>query len=157
MLSSAYGEAALSGRTCGISGHVSTPTARFNIHGAKVMICIWCDQIVVVYYELLKPSETIIWDRYRTQLVRLSRTLKEEQPQYQERHDNARPHIAKPVKTHLETLKWEVLPHSPYFPDVALSDYHLVRSMAHGLVHQHFRSYEEVKKCIESWIASKNA
>ena len=27
--------------------------------------------------------------------------------------------------------------------------------MAHGLAHQHFRSYEEVKKWIDSWIASK--
>ena len=25
-------------------------------------------------------------------------------------HDNARPHVAKPVKSYLETLKWEVLP-----------------------------------------------
>ncbi|KAG5315573.1 MOS1T transposase, partial [Pseudoatta argentina] len=48
-------------------------------------------------------------------------------------HDNARPHVAKPVKTYLETLKWEVLPHPPYSPDIAPSDFHLFRSMAHGL------------------------
>ncbi|KAG5313106.1 MOS1T transposase, partial [Pseudoatta argentina] len=40
-------------------------------------------------------------------------------------HDNARPHVAKPVKTYLETLKWEVLPHPPYSPDIAPSDFHL--------------------------------
>ncbi|KAG5324239.1 MOS1T transposase, partial [Pseudoatta argentina] len=33
-------------------------------------------------------------------------------------HDNARPHVAKPVKTYLETLKWEVLPHPLYSPDI---------------------------------------
>jgi len=72
----------------------------------------------VWYYELLKSSETITGDRYRMQLMGLSRALKEKRPQYQERHDkvilqhdNARPHIARPVKTYLETLKWEVLPH----------------------------------------------
>jgi len=32
----------------------------------------------------------------------------------------------------------------------------LFRSMAHGLVDQHFRSYEEVKNWIDSWIASKD-
>jgi len=72
----------------------------------------------VWYYELLKSSETITGDQYWMQLMGLSRALKEKRPQYQERHDkvilqhdNARPHIARPVKTYLETLKWEVLPH----------------------------------------------
>ncbi|KAG5327210.1 MOS1T transposase, partial [Pseudoatta argentina] len=74
----------------------------------------------------------ITGDRYRLQLVRLSRALKEKRPLYAQRHDkvillhdNARPHVAKPVKTYLETLKWEVLPHPPYSPDIAPSDFHL--------------------------------
>ena len=57
------------------------------------------------YYELLKPTETITGDRYRTQLMRLSRALKDKRPQYNERHDkvilqhdNARPYVAKMVK-----------------------------------------------------------
>ena len=54
-------------------GHASTSTARPNIHAAKIMLCIWWDQLGVVYYELLKPSETITGDRDRTQLMRLSR------------------------------------------------------------------------------------
>jgi len=32
----------------------------------------------------------------------------------------------------------------------------LFRSMAHGLADQHFRSYEEVKNWIDSWIESKD-
>ena len=74
------------------------------------------------------------------QLMCFSRVLKEKLPQYQKRHDkvilqhdNARLRVARPVKTYLETLKWEVLPHPPYSPDVAPSDYHLFRLMAHGL------------------------
>ena len=31
----------------------------------------------VIYYELLKPNETITGERYRTQLMRLSRALRE--------------------------------------------------------------------------------
>ena len=136
------------------------PNRIFN--GSNVMLCIWWDQLGVVYYELLKPTETITGDQYRTQLMRLNRALKDKRPQYNERHDkvilqhdNARSHVAK-VKTYLETLKWEVLPHPPYSPDVAPSDYHLFRSMAHDLADQHFRSYEEVKNWIDSWIASKD-
>ena len=44
-------------------------------------------------------------------------------------HDNARPHVAAPVKTYLETLKWGVLPHPSYLPDIAPSDFHLFLSM----------------------------
>ena len=93
----------------------------------------------VIHYELLKPNETITGERYRTELMHLSRALREKRPQYEQRHekvilqhDNARPHVAKPVKTYLETLKWEVLPHSPYSPEIAPSDYYLFWSMAHG-------------------------
>ncbi|GBP84114.1 Mariner Mos1 transposase [Eumeta japonica] len=78
----------------------------------------------VIYYELLKPNETITGDRYRLQLMRLSRSLKEKRLLYKQRHgkvillyDNTRPHVAKPVKTYLEMLQWEVLPHPPYSPD----------------------------------------
>ncbi|KAG5324874.1 MOS1T transposase, partial [Pseudoatta argentina] len=71
-------------------------------------------------------------------------------------HDNARPHVAKPVKTYLETLKWEVLPHPPYSPDIAPSNFHLFRSMTHGLADRRFHSYEEAQKWIDSWIASKD-
>jgi len=59
-----------------------------------------------------------------------------------------------PVKTYLETLKWEVLPHPPYSSDIALSD--LFRSMTHGLFEQHFTSYEDTKNCIDDWIVSKD-
>jgi len=116
---------------------------------------IWWDQLGVVYYELLKPNETITGSLYRTQLMRLSRAFKEKRAHYYSRHDkiillhdNARPHVAAPVKI-LETLKWEVLPHSPYSPDIVPSDYHLFRSMTHSLSEQHFTSYEDTKNCID--------
>ena len=148
--------------TYGYPGHASTSTSAQNIHGLKVMLCIWWDQLGVVYYELLKPNETITGDVYRRQLMRLSRALREKRPQYADRHDkvilqhdNARTHVAQVVKTYLETLKWDVLPHPPYSPDLAPSDYYLFRSMQHGLADQHFRNYDEVKKWIDSWIAAK--
>ncbi|GFX46178.1 mariner Mos1 transposase [Trichonephila clavipes] len=99
-------------KSWGYPGHASTSTAKSNIHCSKVMLSIGWDQLGAVYCELLKPTETITGDRYRTQLMRLSRALKDKRPQYNERHDkvilqhaNAGPHVAKVVKTYLETLK----------------------------------------------------
>lgn len=144
-------------------GEPSTSVAKPNIHGSKLLLCIWWDQRGVIYYELVKPNETITGDRYRLQLMRLSHALKEKRSEYSERHekvillhDNARPHVAKPVKKYLETLKWDILPHPPYSPDIAPSDYHLFRSMAHSLYEQKFTSYEDCKKWVDSWIASKD-
>jgi len=81
-------------------------------------------------------------DRYRLQLIRLSRALREKRPKYEQRHDkiillhdNARPHVAKVVKKYLETLKWDVLLHPPYSPDIAPSDYWLFRKMQQVTVH----------------------
>ena len=111
----------------------------------------------------MKPNETITREQYQTQLMRLSRALREERPQYEQehekvilQHDSARFHVAKLVKTYLEILKWEVLPHPPYSPDIAPSDYYFFRSTAHGLADQQFRSYEDIEKLLDSWIASKN-
>ncbi|UYV69279.1 hypothetical protein LAZ67_6003099 [Cordylochernes scorpioides] len=71
-------------------------------------------------------------------------------------HDNTWPHVAKVVKETLEALQWDVLPHPPYSPDIAPSDYHMFRSMTHGLAEQHFTSYEEAKNWVDVWIASKD-
>jgi len=39
--------------------------------------------------------------------------------------------------------------HPPYSPDLAPSDYHLFRSIAHDLTEQHFHSYEDAKKWVD--------
>ena len=126
-----------------MSGQSSTSKAKSTIHGSKHMLCIWWDQRGVIYYELLKPNETITGKLYWKQLMRLTRALKEKRPEYGDRHDkiillldDARPHVAKPVKSYL--------------------DYYLFRSMSHGLSETHFFSYEECRKWLNSWIASKD-
>ena len=71
-------------------------------------------------------------------------------------HVNGRPNVAEPVKTYLETLKWEVLPQPPYSPDIAPSDEYLFRSVTHGLFDQRFTYYEDTKKWVYSYIATED-
>ncbi|GBP76950.1 Mariner Mos1 transposase [Eumeta japonica] len=67
---------------------MGTTWPRINIYSKteyswkKLTLCIWLDQLGVVYYELLNPSETITGAPYRTQMMRLSRALKEKRLQY---------------------------------------------------------------------------
>ena len=88
----------------------------------------------VLYYEL-HPNETVNSDRYSQQLIRLNQEIERNRPftgkgkrPVKLLHDNARPHVGKPVKETLLALSWEVLPHPAYSPDIAPSDYHLFRS-----------------------------
>ena len=98
-------------------GQPAKSTAKPNIHGAKVMLCTWWDQKGVLYYELLKPGETINGERYRTQLVRLKRAIAEKRSEYATRHeaiifhhDNTRPHVAIPVENYLENYSPDLSP-----------------------------------------------
>jgi len=48
---------------------------------------LYLDQKGLVYYKLLKPGNSITGDRYRLQLIRLSRALRKKRPKYEQRHD----------------------------------------------------------------------
>ena len=89
----------------------STSTAKLNIHGSKFLLCIWSDQLNVVYKELLILTEIITGDLYRLQVMRLCRALTKKRSLYKLRYnkvilqrDNAWLHVAERVKTCLETL-----------------------------------------------------
>lgn len=144
-------------------GQPTTSTPKRNIHANKTMLCIWWDMEGVVYYELLKPNETITAERYAQQLENLYKNLMKNRSSIASNrrkvillHDNARPHVALKVKQKLMEFEWETLPHPAYSPDLAPSDYHLFRSMQHDLEDRHLKNYEEVQKWIADWIASKD-
>lgn len=118
----------------------------------------------VIFYELLKPGDTITGERYRQQLIKLNAEIKKKRPEYATRHeaiifhdDNARPHRTQPVKNYVENVGWESLPHPPYSPDLAPSDYHLFRSMQNALSGKRFTSIEGMKNWLDSFLAAKPA
>jgi hypothetical protein len=63
-------------------------------------------------------------------------------------HDNAQPHTAHHTMTHTQDLKMEVLPHLPYSPDLAFSNFHLFWPLKDALCGCNFRSDEEVKEAV---------
>ena len=76
---------------------------RKNRFGRKTMLCVWCDQKDVVYYELLKSGEICLVN-INNWSIWIVRCLKK-WPKYQKRqhkviflHDNAPSHTAKPVR-----------------------------------------------------------
>lgn len=115
----------------------------------------------VLYYELLKPGERITAKLYRQQLMRLKQAVAQKRPEYATRHesiillhDNARPHIAAPVKNYLKNIGWEILKHPPYSPDLAPSDYHLFRSMQNALTGLRFTSIDAIKNWLDDFLTA---
>ena len=113
----------------------------------------------IVYFELLRPGQTVTADVYQQQLNNLNRALNEKRPilsikirQVLLLHDNARPHKAKIVQEKIKELKWKVLLHPAYSPDIAPSEYDLFRSLKNNLHEQQFTEFEEVEKWVADWI-----
>jgi transposase len=69
--------------------------------------------------------------------------------------DNARPHTARATIDVLETLKFELLSHPPYSPDLAPSDFHFYPHIKRGLKGTYFTSDNEVKQAVTSWIKKR--
>ncbi|GFX14721.1 mariner Mos1 transposase [Trichonephila clavipes] len=64
--------------------------------------------------------------------------------------------INKLAKDTLKSLGLDILPHPPYFPDLAPSNHHLLASMGHALAEQHFSNFEEIRKWLDEWFAAKD-
>ena len=80
-----------------------------------------------LYHELLKPGETVNTNRYRQQMINLNHALIEKRPEWARRHWKvillrviALAHKAKSLQDTIKVLGWELLPHPPYSPDLAL-------------------------------------
>ena len=70
-------------------------------------------------------------------------------------HDNARPHVAKLTCEKLLKLGWITVPHLPYSPHLAPTDYHLFRSLSHHLHEKKFDDENDVKMDIVNFFDQK--
>jgi len=67
-------------------------------------------------------------------------------------HDNARPHTAHSTVTTIQDLPFECLPHAPYSPDLAASDFHVFGPLKQVMGGKYFRSDEEVQQSVHEGL-----
>ena len=117
----------------------------------KVMLSVWWNYEGVIHFELLPDGDTINSDVYIQQINRVYDKIANLYPALVNRNriiiqqDNAKPHVSKNSLRNFKNLDIELLPHPPYSPDLAPSDFHLFRSMEHFLRGKKF----ETNRCVE--------
>lgn len=134
------------------------PEPKPDLHVKKVMLSVWWDTQCIIYHEFLPHNTTVTATLYTDQLERLKTKLASVRPGREKvlfLHDNARPHIAKMTRQKLLELGWEILPHPPYSPDIAPSDYHLFRSLDNHLRGKVFANEDSLKTEITNFFAAK--
>ena len=121
------------------------------------MASVFWDRKGILLIEFMAPGTTINAAAYCQTLKRLRRAIQNKRRGMLTSgvlllHDNARPHTANVTKALLEGLKWEVLGHPPYSPDLAPSDFHLFLYLKRHLAGQHFDDDDEIKNEVEIWF-----
>jgi len=70
-------------------------------------------------------------------------------------HDNSRPHTARSTVATIQDLSFECLPHPPYSPDLASSDFHVFEPIKETMGGKSSRSDEEVQQAVHEWLHSQ--
>ncbi|CAK9820120.1 Histone-lysine N-methyltransferase SETMAR [Anthophora quadrimaculata] len=136
-------------------------TAKPGLHPKKALLCVWWSIHGIVHFVVLKPVQTVNADLYCEQLDRVNQSLIEKYPAIVNRkgvilqYDNARPHCARRTLEKINELGSEVLPHPPYSPDIASSDFHLFRSLQHSLSGKKFENLDDIKNAISRYFTQK--
>jgi len=112
--------------------HVNSPSKKMfkTLPSAgKVMCTVFWDRKGVIFLDFLGLRQTTNSNRYTATLTKLkaetSRVRPEKKTTFLLQHNNARPHTSLKTVEHIVKLGWTVVPHPPYSPDLAPSDFHL--------------------------------
>ena len=134
------------------------PVPKPDPHGKKILLSCWWSRHGMEYWELLPPGVTITAPVYCDQLRKLKAKLERRRGQQAKivfLHDNARPHVARDTQREIASYGWMVLPHPPYSPDIAPSDYHLFSALQRFLDGQTFSDEAELKSALTRFFKSQ--
>jgi histone-lysine N-methyltransferase SETMAR len=140
--------------------HIASPPPRkFKVVPSmqKVMATVFWDASGVLLVDFLPHGQTITAARYIVTLKKLKRAIRRKRPglvddQILLLHDNARPHSALRTVEAIQKFGWSVLPHPPYSPDLAPSDYHLFGKLKESLRGNQYGSIDDVGYALRAWI-----
>lgn len=126
----------------------------------KVMLTLFWDADGWIHVDWLPPKTTITGNYYANVLNELRQSIKAKRRGKVTKgvmllHDNAPAHSARVAQEALHSCKFEQLPHPPYSPDLAPSDFHVFRKLKMDLKGQRFDNDDDVKAAVMGWLDSQ--
>lgn len=123
----------------------------------KIMLTCFFDHRGPLLLEFKDPHVNINAVRYSETLTRLRTAIKNKRPGMLTEgvillHDNARPHTANIITSQIARMRWEVLEHPPYSPDLSPCDFHVFGPLKKALKGQRFQSDAEVQQAVLTWF-----
>lgn len=132
-----------------------------ELHPKKVMVTVWWTAAGIIHYYFLERGKTITAIQYSNELNTVHQKLSEKYPALVNRkgpillQDNAKPHIAKITLEKLKELGYEILPHPPYSPDLAPTDYHFFKHMDNFLQEKIYPNQATLENDVKAFIDSR--
>lgn len=125
----------------------------------KVMASVFWDAKGILLIDYLEKGKTINSEYYCNLLDQLDLKIREKRPGLQHKkiifhQDNARVHKSVLTMAKFNELKYELLEHPPYSPDLAPSDYFLFRNLKQFLRGKRFSSNEEAIATVQQYFES---
>lgn len=123
----------------------------------KVLATVFWDATGILFIDYMEHGRTITGPYYVTLLDRLVDEIKRKRPYVKRKkilflQDNASPHTCHVSTEKFEQLGFELIPHPPYSPDLAPSDYYLFPNLKRWLRGKRFESNEEVEYETEAYF-----
>jgi len=124
----------------------------------KVTLTIFWDARGVLYTEFLSKGSTVNSNRYCATLWSLKQFTRRIRPgrnMFILHHDYTRPYCSAQTQDAMTSLKFTVVPHPSYSPDLAPPDFWLFPKLKETLKVQHFSSDAKVEAAVRKWISSQ--
>lgn len=140
--------------------HLDSPPpkkARAQPSAGKVMLTVFWDQHGVVLMDFLAKGATITGAYYASLLRKLREAIKSKRRGMLTKgvrllQDNAPVHNSHVAQMEARCCGFEILPHPPYSPDLAPSDFHLFPTMKSYLKGKHFPDDETLISEVTTWL-----
>ena len=125
----------------------------------RFLATIFWDMEGIIHIEFMEQGTTIDSEIYVSTLPalkgRLRRVRQDKVKDVVIQHDNARPHTSRQTQCALQQLELPTIPHPPYSPDLAPSDFFLFPLLKKHLKGNHYKTDAEVEVDVRSWCRSQ--